>query len=453
MPATKSKPRLSIWPKVLKRNFPRTLMARVLWIIVAPIVLMQVLVLWVFFTMHYETVTTRLTEGLVGDVAWAVKAYEQDSSPANLARIENQAHTMGLSIILLQGKVLPTTPRHSLFRTLDRTMDKALNDQFDEPYWFDASTTRYPGLVDIRVQVPQGVLRIYAPKERAFASTGYIFFFWIIGATALLTTVAMLFIRNQVRAIERLSQAAERFGRGEDDPNFKPYGATEVRAAAEAFLNMKSRIQRQIEQRTTLLASVSHDLRTPLTRLKLELAMAPQDVATGRMQQDVSEMAYMIDEYLAFARGEMAEDAEPTSLKALMETVADNIRRGGHELEAELPDDDVALTLRAVAVQRAVSNLIINGFHYGKHVRFSSGQDDDHIFLYIDDDGPGIPANKREDAFTPFSRLDEARNQNIKGVGLGLAIARDIVRGHGGDLTLDESPLGGLRAIISLPLS
>ena len=447
-----AKPRkLSLWPKVFfKRNFPRNLMARVLWIIVLPIVVMQILVMWVFFTMHYETVTTRLTEGLVGDIAWAVNAYEQDPSPANLNRIEGQAQkTMGLSIRLLPGKTLPTTYRHSFFVALDRTIDKALDEQLDDPYWFD--TTRYPGIVDIRVQVKQGVLRMFAPKYRAFASTGYIFFFWIVGATLILTTFAVLFIRNQVRAIERLASAAERFGRGEDDPNFKPYGATEVRAAAEAFLQMKARIQRQIEQRTTLLASVSHDLRTPLTRLKLELAMAEQNTATGRMQQDVSEMAYMIDEYLAFARGETAENTSGKGLRDLMETVIANIRRGGHALEADLPGHDVRLTLRELAMQRAISNLIINGFHYGKHVRFSAESDDAHARLFIDDDGPGIAEDKREEAFKPFSRLDDARNQNIKGVGLGLAIARDIVRGHGGDLTLDKSPMGGLRAIITLP--
>ncbi len=451
MPPVKAKTRLLIWPKVLKRNFPRTLMARVLWIIVLPIVIMQIMVMWVFFTMHYERVTTSLTEGVAGDIAWAVNAYKEDPSAANLARIEAQAQkSMALKIYLQPGRTLPPYHKPSLFIALDHTLDRALDNALDDPYWFE--TTKYPGFVDIRVQVKAGTLRMFAPKDRTFASTGYIFFFWIVGATAILTTVAMLFIRNQVRAIERLSQAAEKFGRGEDDPNFKPYGATEVRAAAEAFLKMKARIQRQIEQRTTLLASVSHDLRTPLTRLKLELAMSAQDAAAERMKSDVSEMAYMIDEYLAFARGEMAEDAENISLRALMETVADNIRRGGHDLEAGLPDDDVTVTVRQVAVQRAISNLIINGFHYGKHVRFSAEADDDHVRLFIDDDGPGIPPAKREEAFKPFSRLDDSRNQNIKGVGLGLAIARDIVRGHGGDLTLDQSPMGGLRAAISLPV-
>ncbi|MGA9657552.1 MAG: HAMP domain-containing protein, partial [Asticcacaulis sp.] len=266
-------PKIRFWPTVLKRNFPRTLMARVLLIIVLPIAIMQIAVTWVFFDKHWETVTAKLSEGLAGDIAWAVRAYEEEPTSANLAKISSQAEkSMQLSVGLRKNDKLPVNLRPSIFLALNRTIDEALGDQLTEDYWFD--TTRYPAFVDIRVQTPQGVLRFIAPKDRAFATTGYIFIFWMLGATFILTAIAMLFIRNQVRAIERLSQAAEKFGRGEEDPAFKPYGATEVRAAAEAFLKMKARIQRQIEQRTTLLASVSHDLRTPLTRLKLELAMS-----------------------------------------------------------------------------------------------------------------------------------------------------------------------------------
>jgi len=436
------------------RRFPRSLWARVLLIILIPIILMQVLVTVVFFQLHWQTVTGRLSEGLAGDVAWAVSAYDTDPTPQTLARIQDQAHAnMQLSIEVQKGKTLPTARNKSIYAVLDHAIDKALDDKLNVPYWFD--TKRYPGNVDIRVEVPGGVMRIIAAKERAFATTGYIFIFWMIGATAILTITAILFVRNQVRAIERLAQAAEKFGRGEDDPNFKPYGASEVRAAAQAFIQMKERIQRQIEQRTTLLASVSHDLRTPLTRLKLELAMAPQDTCTQRMKQDVSEMAYMIDEYLAFARGEIAEDAEAVSAAALMTTVAGNIERSGHTLMVEPLADDVTVRIRQLSIERALTNLIMNGFHYGKTVRLSAhiaGEAPRMLHLTIDDNGPGIPPEKREDAFKPFSRLDDSRNQNIKGVGLGLAIARDIVRGHGGDLTLGESPMGGLRAEITLPL-
>jgi two-component system osmolarity sensor histidine kinase EnvZ len=453
-PGTRRKlPKIKFWPAVLKRNFPRTLMARVLLIIVLPIAIMQIAVTWVFFDKHWETVTAKLSEGLAGDIAWAVRAYEEHPSEANLEHISDQAEkSMQLSISLRKGDKLPVNRRESIFLALNRTIDKALGDQLEEVYWFD--TTKYPGFVDIRVQVDQGVLRFIAPKDRAFATTGYIFIFWMLGATLILTTIAMLFIRNQVRAIERLSQAAERFGRGEEDVGFKPYGATEVRAAAEAFLKMKARIQRQIEQRTTLLASVSHDLRTPLTRLKLELAMGEQDEANTRMKQDVSEMAYMIDEYLAFARGEMAENIDNVSVRALMDTVTDSVARAGHKLQTERLAEDLRVNIRELAVQRALTNLVMNGFHYGKHVRFHAEVvAGEKLLLIIDDDGPGIAPEKREEAFKPFSRLDDSRNQNIKGVGLGLAIARDIVRSHGGDLTLDISPQGGLRAAISLPVS
>ncbi|MGZ3298026.1 MAG: ATP-binding protein [Asticcacaulis sp.] len=450
-------PRLRSWARVLNRNFPRSLWARVLLIILIPIILMQLILTWVFFEMHWQTVTARLSEDLARDIAWAVNTYDADPTPKTAERLKQQAAIMQLSIIVQKDRTLPTNPpRANTFATIDRTINRALDTQFSDNthYWYD--TVRYKGFVDIRVEVPQGVMRIIAPKDRAFATTGYIFIFWMIGATAILTIIAVLFVRNQVRAIERLSQAAERFGRGEDDPNFKPYGASEVRAAAQAFIQMKERIQRQIEQRTTLLASVSHDLRTPLTRLKLELAMATQDEATKRMKQDVSEMAYMIDEYLAFARGEMAENIEPVTVAGLMKTVAANIERAGHVLQVDYPSEDISVRIRPLSIERALTNLIMNGFHYGKSVTMSAVIDETApartLRLMIDDDGPGIPAEKREDAFKPFSRLDESRNQNIKGVGLGLAIARDIVRGHGGDLTLDDSPSGGLRAVISLPV-
>jgi two-component system osmolarity sensor histidine kinase EnvZ len=449
--------RTKLWGRIWRRNIPRSLWGRVLLIILVPIILMQIVVTWVFFQLHWETVTGKLSESLAGDIAWAVNAYDADPTPGTLQRIQAQTRdTMQLSVNVLHGKTLPTTPRpKSIYAVLDRTLNNALDDKLPDNahFWFD--TKSYPGHVEIRVEVPGGVMRIYAAKDRAFATTGYIFIFYLVGASAILTIIAVLFVRNQVRAIERLAQAAEKFGRGEDDPNFKPYGASEVRAAASAFIQMKERIQRQIEQRTTLLASVSHDLRTPLTRLKLELAMAEQDTATQRMKQDVSEMAYMIDEYLAFARGEMAEDAEVVSATALMTSIAGGIERSGHTPLVNYLDEDVSVRIRQLSIERALNNLIMNGFHYGKTVALSAcvaGEDPAMLHLTVDDDGPGIAPDKREDAFKPFSRLDEARNQNIKGVGLGLAIARDIVRGHGGDLTLGDSPIGGLRAEITLPV-
>jgi two-component system osmolarity sensor histidine kinase EnvZ len=338
--------------------------------------------------------------------------------------------------------------RHFALFGIDRALNRALTDRIDTPFWFD--TTRYPAYVDIRVKVKDGVLRIIAPRDRAFATQAYSFIFYLTLATVLLTAVAVLFIRNQVRAIERLAAAADAFGRGADVA-FKPYGAREVRQAAQAFVAMKNRIQRYVDQRTTLLASVSHDLRTPLTRLKLELALAEPSARVEAMKRDLAEMEHMIDEYLAFARGEGGEALERIDLAALLGEVSEGAIRAGAQVRVAA-DDGLAATVRPNAIKRALSNLVMNAASHGEHVELAAhGTPAGGIEILIDDDGPGIPPERYEEAFTPFGRLDEARNQNEKGVGLGLAIARDVARGHGGEVTLDRSPLGGLRAVVRLP--
>jgi two-component system osmolarity sensor histidine kinase EnvZ len=440
----------------IKRRMPTTLFGRSLLIIILPIALMQIAVTYVFFDAHWKTVTSRLSEGLAGDVAWAVESYKDDPSPESFAAIAQRAQdSMSLSIALQKGRKLPATRRdvpvfaEPFHAPIDRSLEAALSDRLDDPFWFD--TTRYPAYVDIRVAVPGGVLRIIAPRERAFATTGYIFVLWMTVATVLLTAIAIGFIRNQVRAIERLANAAEAFGRGGEVVPFKPHGAKEVRRAAEAFLGMRSRILRHIEQRTNLLASVSHDLRTPLTRLKLALALAPPSKRTDEMKGDVAEMEHMIDEYLAFARGEGGEAVETVRLRDLIEEVSQGAVRAGAQVSVEA-DPELMAEVRPNALKRALSNLVMNAAVHGEHVALAA-QPRPHggIEILVDDDGPGIPEDRYEDAFKAFGRLDEARNQNAKGVGLGLAIARDVARGHGGDITLDRSPLGGLRAVVRLP--
>lgn len=437
-------------PPRLKRLLPATLFGRSLLIIVLPVAIMQIAVTWVFFDAHWTTVNSRLSEGLAGDIAWAVDTLRDDPSPEAFAVLAKRAEeSLSLSIVLQPGKTLPTGRRPSLFASLDRSLNTALSDRLDAPFWFD--TTRYPAFVDIRVLTPQGVMRIIAPRDRAFATQGHIFLLWMVGATLLLTGVAILFIRNQVRAIERLADAADAFGRGGEVAAFKPHGAREVRQAAQAFLAMKARIQRHIEQRTTLLASVSHDLRTPLTRLKLELALAKPDARVEAMKRDLAEMEHMIDEYLAFARGEGGEAVETVSLRALIEEVSEGARRAGAMVRIE-SDADLIADVRPTAFKRALANLIMNAAVHGEHIAVAARpRTAGGVEIVVDDDGPGIPVERYEDAFKPFNRLDEARNQNDKGVGLGLAIARDVARGLGGDVTLDRSPLGGLRATVRLP--
>jgi two-component system osmolarity sensor histidine kinase EnvZ len=439
----------------LKRRLPSTLFGRSLLIIVLPVALMQIAVTYVFFDAHWQTVTSRLSEGLAGDIAWAVESYREDPTPESFAKLSQRAEeSMGLSIALQPGRRLPARRRDPpaalspFFAPIDRSLDRALSERIDAPYWFD--TTRYPAYVDIRVAVQGGVMRVLAPRDRAFATQGHIFVLWMTVATVLLTAIAILFIRNQVRAIERLANAAEAFGRGADVPAFKPQGAREVRRAATAFLHMRGRIQRHIEQRTALLASVSHDLRTPLTRLKLALALSEPTSRTAEMKRDLVEMEHMIDEYLAFARGEGGEAAEAAQLQPLIEAVSEGARRAGAQVTVDVAPD-LVVTARPNALKRALSNLVMNAAAHGERVEVAARRGPRGVEIVVDDNGPGIPEDQREEAFKAFARLDASRNQNTKGVGLGLAIARDVARGHGGDIVLGRSPLGGLRAVVLLP--
>jgi two-component system osmolarity sensor histidine kinase EnvZ len=438
---------IGVW---VKRQMPKTLFGRSMLIIVLPVALMQVAVTYVFFDAHWRTVTARLSEGLAGDIAWAVESYQEDPRPEAFARLSRRAEeSMGLSIALQPNKSLPERRRYSLFGPIDRSMQKALSERLDQPFWFD--TTRYPAYVDVRVAVTGGVLRVLAPRDRAFATQGHIFVLWLTAATVILTALALLFIRNQVRAIERLANAAEAFGRGADVPAFKPHGAKEVRRAAAAFLDMRGRIQRHIEQRTTLLASVSHDLRTPLTRLKLALALAEPSRANDAMKQDLAEMEHMIDEYLAFARGEGGEGLEMVPVRDLIEQVSEGAVRAGAQVTVRA-EADLTAPVRPNALRRALANLVMNAAAHGERIEVTATRrQQGGVEIVVDDDGPGIPETRYEEAFKAFARLDEARNQNTKGVGLGLAIARDVARGHGGDIVLARSPLGGLRAVMRLP--
>jgi two-component system osmolarity sensor histidine kinase EnvZ len=436
-------------PRFLKRWVPTSLFGRSVLIILLPIVLMQAAVAYAFFDAEWRTVTTQLSEALASDVAWNVTLYQADPTPQTLARLQARAErTQSLSIALQPGRDLPSKRVASLIPPLDEALLGAMADRVDEPSWVD--TTRYPGLVDIRVKVKGGVMRFLAPRDRAFAARGWVFILWLTLATLTLAGVAIIFIRNQVRAIERLAAAADAFGKGAD-ARFKPYGAREVRMAGYAFLAMKDRIQRHIDQRTLLLASVSHDLRTPLTRLKLEAALAEPSPRVDAIKRDIDEMGYMIDEFLAFARGEGGEALEPVALDALVREVCEAASRSGAGVAVDV-EPDITVEVRPLALKRALSNLVMNAAGHGDRVAVAARRRPaGGVEIMVDDDGPGIPPESYEEAFKPFSRLDESRNQNDKGVGLGLAIARDVVRGHGGDVVLDRSPLGGLRAVVRLP--
>lgn len=442
---------IRVWFRLLKRYAPTSLWARSFLIIVLPVALMQIAVTWVFFDAHWKTVNTKLSASLAGDVAWIVDTYKRSPNAETLSDLALRAERdLQLSVTLQPNARLPIDKRPNLLEILETTLVQALDERVDAETWID--TTRYAAYVDIRVVVPGGVLRILAPRDRAFTPQAHIFVLWLAGATVSLTLIAILFIRNQVRSIERLADAAESFGRGEDI-SFKPHGAQEVRRAAHAFLDMKERISRFMDQRTAMLASVSHDLRTPLTRLKLELALATPSGQITAMKGDLAEMEHMIDEYLAFARGEAGEPTLDMDLSAFLHGLIQDARRVDHPVDERI-EPSLMFRGRPMALKRAFSNLISNAHVHGNKILVTARQSpgpQSGFDITVEDDGPGIAPNLREEAFKPFSRLDPARNQNIKGAGLGLAITRDVIHSHGGTIRLDTSDLGGLCARIHLP--
>lgn len=416
-------------------------------IIIFPVAIMQIVVAYIFFNAHWATVTANLSDSVAGEIAVATALYKQAPDIKRAEQLDElMRKDMSLSIAFVANDQLPTATRSSFFSALDKTVQRALTQSLSDPFWFD--TTRYPNHIDIRVAVDDGVLRFITARERVFAPTGYVFIFWLVTATVLLTLVSILFIRNQARPITKLAAAADAFGKGQDISNFKPSGASEVRLAGQSFLKMRQRIRRQIEQRTVFLAGVSHDLRTPLTRLNLHLAMQDDTAETRAARQDIKDMGNMLDGYLDFARGLSGEASEPTNMPLFLQDIVARI--GKDNLKLDITTGGTA-NIKPVALRRAINNLISNALKYGTHARLHLDCAQDATFISIEDDGPGIPEGKRQDAVRPFHRLDPARNQNIEGTGLGLSIAKAIAQSHGGTLTLGDSEMGGLNAQIRVP--
>ena len=309
--------------------------------------------------------------------------------------------------------------------------------------------------VEIRVKHDDAILRIVATRSQTYASNSHIFLLWMVGTSVILLTVAILFLRNQIRPILKLAEAADAFGKGRAIPDdLRPRGAREVRQASQAFLEMRDRIKTHVEQRTTMLAGVSHDLRTILTRFKLELAILGDSPETRALAADVNEMQHMLEDYLAFAKGDGGEEAKPTNLRELLQEVYAEAQIYGRQIDLKMRRrrEDLILPLKRQALKRAITNLVSNAARYGEQVVIRAATEGQWVRIEVDDDGPGIPASERENVFRPFYRIDHARNQDEGNSGLGLAIARDIAKSHGGEIALGQSSMGGLRAIISLPL-
>ncbi len=428
---------------------PKGLYARSLIIIIAPVVILQSVIAYVFMERHYQAVTTRLSQAVTSDIAALIDIYE--SFPEDRAReVLERIAVERLGFIdadVLPGDPLPPPGPKPFFSNLDSVLSDEIRRRIGKPFWID--TVGRSNLIEIRIKLDKGVIRIVARRSLAYASNSHIFILWMIGTSLVLLVVAILFLRNQIKPILRLADAAESFGKGRE-LDYRPRGAREVRRAGQAFMEMKRRIERAIDQRTTMLNGVSHDLRTVLTRFRLSLEMLPEDPEVEALRRDVEEMQRMLEAYLAFARGDAGEAAVPTDFRALLDELKGDLERQGHHTSVEMVGDPVA-TVRPDAFRRLLTNLVSNAARHGSEVAIRAAHDQRWLAVTIDDDGPGVPVDKREEVFKPFVRLDEARNQDEGGTGLGLAIARDIARSHGGDVTLAESPLGGLRAMVRVP--
>ena len=429
---------------------PKGLYTRSLLIIVIPMVILQSVVAYVFMERHWELVTRRLSGALASDISALIDFYESAQTEEGYETLRRVAfEKLDLTVAILPQESLPPAGPRPFFSLLDRTLSRELTSKVRRPFWID--TVGRSNIVEIRILLDDVVFRVFAKRKRAYASNSHIFLVWMIGTSAVLLLVAILFLRNQIVPIQRLADAAESFGKGQPVPEtFKPRGAREVRRAAHAFIEMRRRIERQIEQRTAMLSGVSHDLRTVLTRFKLQLALLPDSEEVQALRADVDEMQQMLQEYMDFARGDAGEVTAPTEIGAVLSSLKEEAQRVGRDITLHCEGSPI-VNLKPQAFKRCISNLVQNALRFGSTVEVRAYRQDNWLIVRVEDNGPGLPEEEREAVFRPFYRLDDARNQDHGGTGLGLAIARDVARSHGGDLRLDDSSLGGLAAILRIP--
>lgn len=431
--------------RALKAAMPRGLLGRSLLIVLIPLVVVQAVALQLFYGTHTSIVSRRLSAAIAGEVAIVIDALER--APEYRERVLAGAYErLELRMRIVPGTLAPEHARPPPLELLERSLVFALDERLRRPVALDWQSD--PVSVILRTEMEGGLLEVDVPRKRLFAGTLSLFVAWLVGSSLLLFGIAALFLRNQVRSIRRLASAMDAFGRGHESARLRPAGATEVRQAATAYNVMQERVRRFLAQRTQMLAGVSHDLRTPLTRMRLALAMMKVDEANRQdiadLTADLEEMDRMIGGYLAFARGVGEETAEPTELAPLLDDVARHARRAGAEVSLQRPEE-VSLMLRADAFRRAITNLVDNARRHARRVAISAQVVPGAVSLTVDDDGPGIAPERRADVFRPF----EAGAGG--GTGLGLSIALDVVRAHGGDITLEDSPLGGLRVRVTVP--
>ncbi len=430
--------------KFIKKLLPKQLFYRALLIVAIPIIILQLTISIVFFDSLWIKTNKGMTRALIGEIKTFISAYEKEEYNKDSLIILFQEH-LDFNVKFEPYKILPKEDLERWFSPIDRNLRRELKSKISN-YWFD--TTSYKNLIDLKIKYGNGYFQFYIPKERVTSSSARLFAFWITLPAFLLITIAIIFLKNQTRPIINLARASEKFGRGEDIEEFRPSGALEIRQAGFEFEKMRKRIIRHLNQRSEMLSGISHDLRTPLTRIKLQLSFIKDKEISKKLSNDVGEMEKMLNEYLQFASSRSAEITETFDLSELLKTTIMKYEK--KEITTDI-SKEVFLDGRKNLMQRCFSNLIDNAIKYSANVYISLRKLNNNILITIDDDGPGIPENERENVFKPFYKIDKSRGDSKSSVGLGLSIASDTVKSHGGNIKLETSPTNGLRIKVILP--
>jgi len=432
----------------IKKILPKRLFYRSLIIVATPIILLQIIITIVFFDSLWIKANKGMTRSLVGEVETLFDVYKSQQDPEHReAIIAIYNKNFDFTVTLKDNELLPEKKRERWYSPIDRTLRRELKPVFGNSYWFD--TTSFKELVELRIKYKTGFLQIFFPKHKIAPSSARIFALWITLPGFLLITIAIFFLKNQTRPIVNLAKAAEKFGKGEFVKEFRPSGAKEIRQAAYEFDKMRKRISVHLNQRSEMLSGISHDLRTPLTRLKLQLALLKQQDLAKKMGDDIEEMERMLNEYLEFSRNQKNEETETVNINNLITSIIK--KYDGKQINVHF-EKNLKINARLNAIKRCLINLIDNGLAYGQKVEIITKKTISDAVIFIDDNGPGIPEKEYQNVMKPFYRIDKSRGQNKSGVGLGLSITNDIIRSHGGSISLEKSPLSGLRVKIYLPL-
>ena len=432
--------------RFLKKILPKQLFYRALLIVAIPIIIIQLTISIVFFDSLWIKTNKGLTRALVGEIDTLIDIYndENENNKKKLTDLYNQ--NFNFSIRFMQNTKLPDIKVERWFSPMDRNLRRELKSKINE-YWFN--TTSYQEVVDLRIKFKDGVLQIFFPKERIQSTSIRIFALWITLPAFLLIAIAMIFLKNQTRPIIKLAEASQKFGRGEDVEDYSPSGALEIRKAGYEFDRMRKRILRHLNQRSEMLSGISHDLRTPLTRIKLQLEIIKDKEISKKLSSDVDEMEKMLNEYLQFSKSTFTEKNEEFNISELISATIKKYEKNNILIDQE--EGNIFMG-RKNLIQRCLSNLIDNSLKFAKNIKIKQYKIKKNLLIFIDDDGPGISSSEYENVFKPFYKIDKSRGHSKSSVGLGLSISSDIIKSHGGNIELMKSEMGGLKIKISLPV-